>query len=267
MLRRIGLLLFAGGLLCSFADPADERLFKEKIAKRSASTSAQRITQLALSFLGTPYVAHTLEQGSTEHLVINLRQLDCTTFVENVLALSRTTNDFSDFQSRIQQLRYRNGVINGYGSRLHYLSSVLMQAQQLSVLEDITAQIGGEHYNKTIDFMSKHRQLYPALRDSLNFEEIKKSESLLALQNRFYIPKANIFTLESKINDGDLIGITSSVAGLDVSHEGFALRKDNRIYLIHASSQLGKVVVSDEPLMEYLASHKEQTGIIVARIK
>ena len=37
---------------------------------------------------GLPYVAHTLEVNRTEKLVVNLRQLDCTTYVENVTALA-----------------------------------------------------------------------------------------------------------------------------------------------------------------------------------
>ena len=39
---------------------------------------------------GTPYVASTLEKRSRRALVVNLRELDCTTFAETVLALSRT---------------------------------------------------------------------------------------------------------------------------------------------------------------------------------
>lgn len=38
---------------------------------------------------GVPYVAKTLEVNREERLVVNLRQLDCTTYVETVLALSR----------------------------------------------------------------------------------------------------------------------------------------------------------------------------------
>src|SRR5512142_59189 len=47
------------------------------------------MTAIGTSFIGTPYVAHTLEVPGPEHLVVNLQGLDCTTFVENVLALSR----------------------------------------------------------------------------------------------------------------------------------------------------------------------------------
>src|SRR5436309_6634790 len=44
---------------------------------------------LGVSFLGTSYVANALEAPGEEHLVINLQGLDCVTFVENTLALSR----------------------------------------------------------------------------------------------------------------------------------------------------------------------------------
>jgi len=45
------------------------------------------VVAIGKSFLGTPYVAKTLEIGETEALVINFQGLDCTTFIENVLAL------------------------------------------------------------------------------------------------------------------------------------------------------------------------------------
>ena len=47
----------------------------------------------ARKFLGVPYVASTLENNTDERLVINLRQLDCTTFVENVLTLTLCTQN------------------------------------------------------------------------------------------------------------------------------------------------------------------------------
>ena len=42
----------------------------------------------ARKFLGVPYVAHTLEVNDSEQLVVNTRQLDCTTLVETVTALT-----------------------------------------------------------------------------------------------------------------------------------------------------------------------------------
>ena len=50
------------------------------------------MTFYAHKLIGRPYVAHTLE-GDTEKLTINIDQLDCTTFVENVLAMYLCAKD------------------------------------------------------------------------------------------------------------------------------------------------------------------------------
>ncbi|MDE5657151.1 MAG: DUF1460 domain-containing protein, partial [Muribaculaceae bacterium] len=52
-------------------------------------TPGERTADIAMRFAGTPYVAHTLE-GTPEMLTVNLDELDCTTFVETVMALSYT---------------------------------------------------------------------------------------------------------------------------------------------------------------------------------
>ncbi len=83
------------------------------------------VVKVGTFFLGTPYVAHTLEM-QPEQLVVNLREMDCTTFAENCLAISRTIKSgnpgFEQFTKELRNIRYRDGVINGYPSRLHYFS-------------------------------------------------------------------------------------------------------------------------------------------------
>lgn len=78
------------------------------------------------TFLKTPYVAKTLEIGDTETLVVNLQGLDCTTFVENVLAFSlmgrNKKDNFDDFTKNLETVRYKDGKLNGYASRLHYFT-------------------------------------------------------------------------------------------------------------------------------------------------
>ena len=83
------------------------------------------IAQYARWLLDKPYVAHTLE-GEQEMLTINIDELDCTTFVETLYALARTTLDkrysWRDYAHNLESIRYRGGEIKGYASRLHYIS-------------------------------------------------------------------------------------------------------------------------------------------------
>jgi hypothetical protein len=214
-----------------------------------------------------PYQAHTLEQ-MPERLICNLTQFDCYTFVESVLALTQTrygSKQYVAYQKTIQKLRYRNGQIDGYASRLHYFLEWIVQSQKNDFIEDITSKIpDNELFNNRIDFMTKHRKLYPQLSDSLVFESIRQSEHKLNQLKKYYLPKSKIN--EAYINDGDIIGITSNTAGLDFNHEGFAIKHNGRIHLLHASSDLKKVIISKEPLIDYLAKIKKHSGIVVLRL-
>jgi hypothetical protein len=100
------------------------QIFNELKDHQNLST-AELVVLAGKSFLATPYVAHTLETEK-EQLVINLRELDCTTYAENCLAIARTVKSkeitFEKFAKELTKIRYRNGVINEYPSRVHYFS-------------------------------------------------------------------------------------------------------------------------------------------------
>ena len=70
----------------------------------------------ARKFLGYPYVGGTLDVDMEEGLIINTKELDCTTFVENVLALSicskRGQTSFQDFCNALVQVRYIGGEVS-----------------------------------------------------------------------------------------------------------------------------------------------------------
>ena len=67
------------------------------------------------------------------------------------------------------------------------------------------------------------------------------------------------------IMDGDIIAITTKLPGLDIAHVGIAEYRNGKLHLLHASSTLGKVVVSDTPLSHMLNNNKSWTGIRVVR--
>ena len=114
--------------------------------------------------------------------------------------------------------------------------------------------------------MSTHRQLYPFLKDDdENLKKIQASENYLNSQELCILSQDQIRANEHLIKSGDIIALTTSIKGLDITHTGIATReKDGRIHLLHAST-VGKVVVSKLPLVDYLKKIKHNTGIMVAR--
>jgi hypothetical protein len=253
--------------------PQDKDAFNAKmsiISDLDKEAIGANMLAIGKTFLGIPYVAKTLEIGKTESLVINLRGLDCTTFVENVLAfglmLKNNKTDFNSFVAYLETIRYKDGELNGYASRLHYFSEWIANNEQKGLLRDMTSEIGGVESRKTINFMSTHRELYPFLKDADNFDKIKASEEFLKMQSICILPQDQIKANEHLIQSGDIIALTTSIKGLDITHTGIATREaDGRIHLLHASTGSMEVEVSKQPVADYLKNIKSNTGIMVAR--
>jgi hypothetical protein len=246
-----------------------EQIF-ELFSEETQSPTSVLMVKLGTYFEGTPYVAHTLEKGDEEQLVVNLRGLDCTTLVENCLALAKTIQSdehtFERFTKELKNVRYRSGKIEGYPSRLHYTTDWIFDNQQKRLVRNLSKEIGATPYPKEINFMSTHPDSYRQLKDSSKLLTIiVQKESDINSRQHFYIPEEKLAEVEDQLMDGDIVGITTSIEGLDISHMGILVRKAGRIHLLHASSAAEKVVLSDETLEEYLLSSKSATGIMVAR--
>ncbi len=229
------------------------------------------IIEIGKSFIGTDYAAHTLEISDSETLVINLRGLDCNTFVENVLVLSRcikkNKTTFEDFKNELQWIRYRNGEIKDYTSRIHYFTDWIFENENKCIVKNITDELGGEQLNLKLSFMSDHPEYYKHLKANPEFVPIiKKHEEEISNREHYFFPQEKIETVEVKIKSGDIIAFTSTVEGLDVNHVGIAIRMDdNRIHILHAPVPDSKVQITDLNIDEYVKKIEKDSGIIVVR--
>lgn len=238
--------------------------------------SGDCIIWLGERFEGTPYVAHTLEPDSAdgERLTINLDQLDCTTFVETVLAMACTVGErrssWRDFVHNLERLRYRGGRLDGYPSRLHYVSDWAVDNAHRGIIEDATRLFPNPEYIvKTINFMSANRNLYPLLADSAAFEAIKNVEKGYRNHRFAYIKGSKVNSKENRhmFRNGDIVAFTSALKGLDVSHMGIIVVRDGKMYLMHASSTDKKVETSTWPIEEIFRKNRNITGVRIFRLK
>ena len=230
------------------------------------------LVEIGKSFLGTDYVAHTLEKEGDEQLVINLTGLDCTTFLETSFTFARCikkgNTSFEDYQNELTFIRYRDGKLDKYPSRLHYFSDWIYNNQQKGIVKDITEEIGGKEIKFNLNFMSENPKYYKQLEENPEFiPVIKKQEKEINLRQYYYIPEDDIEKIESKIQSGDLIALTTSDKGLDIGHVGLAIKMDSgRIHFLHAPLAGSKVQITEKPLSEYAKKIKKHTGIIVLRV-
>ena len=230
----------------------------------------------ARHFLGIPYVAHTLEAQGDERLVVNTRQLDCTTLVETVTALTqcayRQQYSWQAYLKALTAMRYRKGVIDRYPSRIHYFTEWITQNSKTGLVAELQQPNPPFMAIQTVDvnYMSNHPESYQALRQHPDYVgEIREMEQRVSGQQFRYIPKARVgrsAELRKVIRDGDIIAITCKKAGLDIAHLGFAVWKKGNLHLLNASQLHKKVVEESMTLWQYLQKHPSHTGIRIIRI-
>lgn len=273
----IALLCCLSCLQLSHASESDSiKICKLLEESKRYSQAEDVVSYFAKKFVGIPYVANTLEVNDEEQLVVNLRQMDCTTYVETVVSLALCVQNgqftYQDYINALRNLRYRNGVIDGYGSRLHYFSDWIDNNENMGFVKEV--QSPNPPFSAiqvlNLDFMSKHPHSYKALRISPYLvEEIRETEINLNGKKMNYIPKsslANTSLLRKVIRNGDILAIVTNVKGLDIAHLGIALWRKDGLHMLHASSKQGRVVEDNNTLRTYLNGNKSFLGIRVLRL-
>lgn len=258
---------------------ASDSLAVERLLEtgRKERGDENRMIYYGKKFLDVPYAAHTLEVGDEEKLVVNLSQMDCTTFVEYVAALSmcdmKGQGRFRDFCDNLTRIRYRNGVIDGYASRLHYFTWWGEDNEKMNIVEEIVPDEAPFTAVQTvqIDYMSSHPSLYKRLRsDAGLIPFIKEYERATNGKQYRYIPKSRLGGTREQLASvcsGDIVSIITNKRGLDTSHVGIAVWQNGRLHLMHASSLKKKVVLDSETFYNYSKKQASQLGIRVYRMK
>ncbi|WP_034459803.1 DUF1460 domain-containing protein [Bartonella koehlerae] len=221
----------------------------EERSKANYHNIGEMIDFLSKAFLGTPYQANMLHgsENTPEKLIIDFRGLDCFTYLDYVEALRKSTSQ-TEFINNVIRTRYVDGNIN-FLNRKHFFTD--WAYRKYKIANDITAQISPNAVSteKYLNKKSDGANYLPGL------PVIKR--------NITYIPSQ--FINEEVINrlqSGDLIGIYTKLAGLDVTHVGFFIMTDNGPMLRNASSRKENEKVVDSPFIDYVG---KTPGIIVLR--
>ncbi len=291
MLRRILLLgLSLTALLCplraqvQYVSTAEDIalggiVLKELAAAAEREDGPALMVRAAKSLLGQKYVAGT-QEGRDEKLRIFLTQTDCILFAETCLGLVKTAQrcgtdaTFEDLAETLQGSRYRDGVVDRYDSRLHYVTEWVAQGERTGLFRDLTPGLGGVADPRPINFMTKHPDSYAPLAGESGYAKENRAraaavEERISALPKTYIPKARIRDVESQIRSGDILCFTTAVDGLDVSHVVIAYRAKagDRLGFIHASIGEKKVIVDPRTLEAALAASRNITGIRVLRVE
>jgi len=230
------------------------------------------IPELLKEFSTVPYGAGGSGCGSSQTLV-NVKTMDCMTFVENIWALAFTRHIisrlpefpgdddiFSIYIQNLNAIRYYNGMNNRNEDRIQYLTSAMIQLEKAGVLEN-ALKIEGKALQKPIHYVTGNRAKFGGFSD---WTFLQSKESEMSQYTYFHISKEDIPRYASIAKNGDIVGLATTVSGLDVSHCGIITVDKGNVYMTHASSVKKQVCIAQD-LESYLKTRTTISGIFVYR--
>lgn len=237
--------------------------------RRADEGFGELIARAGLVQLGTPYLDRP-QEDVPETLVIELETLQCLSLVESTVALARCTwlgtRNADCFQREVQGLRYRDGTIDGYASRLHYFADWAQDNVARGRVAELTPAAGGVTKRVPMDFMTKHPQRYPALNHAEVREAIRTIEARLTSAPFAVVEKATVARAQSVIEPGDILAFITDKPGLFVSHTALAVDTvTGKDRVLHASSYHKKVIVTPGDVASYVRRRADRLGVMILR--
>lgn len=225
----------------------DELLAVRRAAPANMS-KGELINLLSARFLGTPYGANMLVGSAdrAEELVVDLRRVDCFTFLDYVEALTRSTTR-AEFLTNLTETRYTGGTVD-FRQRKHFFTDWANTPRTAAT--DITATLTPAAITvpKNLNTKSDGSPYLPGLP--------------AVDRNITYIPSAAVTdAVIGQLHTGDYIAAYADLPGLDVTHVGIFISTPNGPIFRNATS-LAAYQVVDTPLSEYIAS---TPGLVVLR--
>lgn len=262
-------------LLTSLQSPTfegEERLVALTTNLEHRQPIGNLMADLGIRLIGTPYVGWTLERDlEREFCFVSLKGLDCVTFFENVLGIARVLKQerpitAANLLAEVTRTRYRGGQVDGYLSRLHYTSDWMDDNVAKGTVQWVGPGIpGAQRTHINFRFMSENAKHYRQLvHNPTLVTSLKDIEARLSQRERWYFPKSGVRQAEAFLKTGDIVGITTTMPGMDCSHTGLIVMRQGRARFLHASSTR-KRVTFDVPITDYLAKSDKNTGILVVR--
>ena len=279
-LRKIGVLL----AFILLARPVNATVFRTADSLRIVNLLKEAAAQkqkpgswmlwFGKKFIGIPYVGGTLDKAKTEQLVVNTRELDCTTFVEIVTALTMCAKNqetsFASFCNHLKHVRYIGGEV-AYTKRQHYFTVWIHDNVEEGIIKDIQKNPPFTALQRiNVNWMTTHQKNYKMLSEHPQWVAgIRAMEQSVNGKQYRYIPKtqiANTALYRETIHDGDIIAILTNKKGLDTTHIGIASWHKDGLHLLNASSIHKKLIDEPMTLRTYLSKHPVQIGIRVCRV-
>lgn len=244
-----------------------------------------RIETVSESLLGRPYRLGPLGEGPAGEFdaepLSDLKEFDCTTFVEHVMALALEPDPRKALDVTLQKIRYKDGVVS-YETRNHFTELDWVPNNVVAgFLKDITFEVAPDQAKTATKTISKRRWYETRTLDDIQgfpnaslADRTARLSRLQALSSRFedqvagipYVPIEVLPALFDKIPSGTIANLVRADMpdkGTMISHQFLFIRKGGLTYVRQASSLDHRVedVLATDYLAHYAGSSWRVLGV------
>ncbi|MEK7704292.1 MAG: N-acetylmuramoyl-L-alanine amidase-like domain-containing protein [Myxococcota bacterium] len=270
----LAITLVASGVARAEA-PVDGALLEAWVSavgpRRSEESFGNLVVRLAKVQLGRPYLV-TKELDGPEWVHADLATFHCVSLVESSVAMARCLwqghADASCFLGEIERLRYRDGHLVGFPSRLHYFSDWLENNAVRGNIELLTRALGGRPRRQPFFFMTEHEATYAQMVHPEVRAAVREGEVRLSNEDHVVLEREQLASVTPALQDGDIVAVVGDKPGILVSHTGLIAKgADGVARLLHASSYHHQVLLTSADIAQYVLRRADRRGLMVARPK
>ncbi|MCH5223828.1 MAG: DUF1460 domain-containing protein [Muribaculaceae bacterium] len=228
----------------------------EKLMQAAAGEEnyGKRIVKAARSMVGVP-LGKAADNDTVGTIIIRLDTLSQREFINYALAAAKAAMavnpDKSDFEKALESVSRKKGTDNGFVSQFFYGSDWIQDNISRGNLKEMTDYLdGGSFKTKSLDYVTRHRDEFPAMADSATYEKMRAIEMgfrshRIPHQKKQSIGNKSVVEL---LKDGDIIIMLPPEDDFDIYDIGIVAMDSGQPRLIHVSRQNGKVVEDEYDL-------------------
>lgn len=223
-------------------------------AAKKGKSFGEKIVGAATFLEGIPR-GKAADNDSIGTLMIRLDSINKRELVYLSLAAAKTasssTPSLREFEKNLEDISRRKGKDEGFASQFLYGSDWIVDNVYRGNLKEMTEYLeNGNNRTKTLDYVSRHPEEFPALADSLTAEKVRIVEFGYRSHRIPHLKKQSIGNKNVKelMQNGDIIILNSLDTDTDIYDIGIVTMKNGEPFLIHISRENDNVTIDPYPV-------------------
>lgn len=241
--------------------------------------AAGRVAFFAKKLVGSPSALRSeVLEADTIEFSVNAHSFTPLSFISTCIALAQayetsSAPNWRDFVDKYENIMYKKGEATDFVSRFLYPSDWIADNIFRGNVTDVTFNLDGlaaRKKEKSIDYISHHRDSFKAFADEKNYERLKMLEMGFRNHQIPYISNGDLTNpnrFKQQAKDGDIFFLLTPDFNLDSREMGILTRDGDRLLIIQLSPSKDAVTLEELPFENYVKRNvKRIQGARIIRV-